>query len=273
MQSDATAPEHASQPAGDTHPTVSHADGEATSPAIHDSASDSDSATGAAGETEAARSEGSGDTGENRRRGRGRDRNRRERHPELASDATDASGTAPEGLIQSGALATEAFQEAGTAMPAPLEPQPATHAIEAASMAAAEPVAPVVTAEEAPSAPALVPQASSTLASVPAPVAAAPEHAATPAAPFVLPMDSLQAVAEAAGLQWVSSDAAKIRAVQADMADTPKPAHVPRERKPVHSVDEEGPLVLIETRKDLLQIKLPFDATQGGASGPTPPQA
>ncbi|HET6600062.1 MAG TPA: hypothetical protein VFG60_08870, partial [Burkholderiaceae bacterium] len=78
--------------------------------------------------------------------------------------------------------------------------------------------------------------------------------------------------AEAAGLQWVSSDAEKIRAVQADMAHEPKPAHVPRERKPAPSVDE-GPLVMVETRKDLSQIKLPFDAAQAAASGQTPPQA
>jgi ribonuclease E len=82
-------------------------------------------------------------------------------------------------------------------------------------------------------------------------------------APFVLPTDSLQAVAEAAGLQWVNSDADKIRAVQAEMAAAPAPAHVPRERKPVEIV-EEGPLVLVETRKDLSQIKLPFETAQGG---------
>ena len=78
----------------------------------------------------------------------------------------------------------------------------------------------------------------------------------------MLPTDSLQAVAEAAGLQWVSSDAEKIRAAQAEMAAAPAPVHVPRERKPVESVDN-GPLVLVETRKDLSQVKLPFETTQG----------
>jgi ribonuclease E len=87
---------------------------------------------------------------------------------------------------------------------------------------------------------------------------------AAPAAPFVLPMDSLQAVAEAAGLQWVNSDASKIRSVQAAMASEPAPVHAPRERKPMAAVDE-GPLVLVETRKDLSQFKLPFDAAQGGS--------
>ncbi|MDP9043223.1 MAG: hypothetical protein M3O01_00300, partial [Pseudomonadota bacterium] len=83
---------------------------------------------------------------------------------------------------------------------------------------------------------------------------------ATPAArpEFVLPLDDLQAVAQAAGLQWVNSDSEKIRAAQAAMAEEPRPTHVPRERKPPAPVSE-GKLDLIETRKDLSQVKLPFD--------------
>jgi ribonuclease E len=100
------------------------------------------------------------------------------------------------------------------------------------------------------------------VAAAPAPVAAAPAQVAAPAAAFVLPLDSLQAVAESAGLQWVNSDAGKIRAVQAAMAAEPAAPHVPRERKPAAVVDE-GPLVLVETRKDLSQIKLPFENAQG----------
>jgi ribonuclease E len=84
---------------------------------------------------------------------------------------------------------------------------------------------------------------------------------------FVLPLDSLQAVAEAAGLQWVNSDAEKIRIVQEAMASEPKPVHVPRERKPMESADE-GPLVLVETRKDLSQFKLPFETAQGSSQPP-----
>ncbi len=34
--------------------------------------------------------------------------------------------------------------------------------------------------------------------------------------------------------------------------------HVPRERPPVVVVDE-GPLVLVETRRDLSELKLPFE--------------
>jgi ribonuclease E len=39
---------------------------------------------------------------------------------------------------------------------------------------------------------------------------------------------------------------------------------VPRERKPLVVIDE-GPLVLVETRKDLSQLKLPFEQPQAGA--------
>ena len=49
---------------------------------------------------------------------------------------------------------------------------------------------------------------------------------------------------------------------QEAMAREPKPAHVPRETKPVVAVDE-GPLVLVETRKDLSQFKLPFETNAG----------
>ncbi|HEY0857128.1 MAG TPA: hypothetical protein VGE16_08730 [Albitalea sp.] len=90
--------------------------------------------------------------------------------------------------------------------------------------------------------------------SVPAAAAVAPARVEA----FVLPTGDLQAVAEAAGLQWVNSDAEKIRAAQEAMANEPKPPRVPREPKPVVAIDE-GPLVLVETRKDLNQFKLPFE--------------
>ncbi|MDP1690443.1 MAG: Rne/Rng family ribonuclease [Burkholderiaceae bacterium] len=99
---------------------------------------------------------------------------------------------------------------------------------------------------------------------VPTPVAVAPMLAAapvapSPAAPYHLPTDALAAIASDAGLQWVGSDAAKIRAVQEAMATEPKPTHVPRQPKPRAAVDD-SPLVLVETKKDLSQVRLPFDA-------------
>ncbi len=101
-----------------------------------------------------------------------------------------------------------------------------------------------------------------------APVAA-PAPAPQVVEPFVLPIGALQSLAESSGLQWVNSDAEKIRAAQAAMAAEPAAVHVPRERPPVVVIDE-GPLVLVETRKDLSQLKLPFE-TAGGA--PAAPQA
>jgi len=74
----------------------------------------------------------------------------------------------------------------------------------------------------------------------------------------VLPLEELQRVAQSSGLEWVNSDAQKIAAAQAAIAAQPQPVHVPRERKPMVLVDE-GPLILVETRKDLSQLKLPFD--------------
>ena len=75
---------------------------------------------------------------------------------------------------------------------------------------------------------------------------------------FTLPVAELQQVAAASGLQWVNSDADKIAAVQAAIAAEPRPIHVPRERPPVVVLDE-GPLVLVETRRDLAAMTLPFE--------------
>jgi ribonuclease E len=75
---------------------------------------------------------------------------------------------------------------------------------------------------------------------------------------FELPVDQLKQVAEGSGLQWVNSDAEKIAAVQAAIAAEPKPVRVPRERPPIVVIDE-GPLVLVETRRDLRDLKLPFE--------------
>ena len=41
----------------------------------------------------------------------------------------------------------------------------------------------------------------------------------------------------------------------------PKPVHVPREPRR-HVLEDVGPLVLVETRKDLSQLKLPFEQRQ-----------
>ena len=128
-----------------------------------------------------------------------------------------------------------------------------------------------VPVDEAPAAPPAAPAAPATPvqavepATATLPVAAA---AAPPAAdpmrtePYVLSTESLITVAHGVGLEWVNSDADKIRAVQAAMAAEPKPAHVPRAPRPA-VVIEDGPLVLVETKKDLSQLKLPFEQRAG----------
>jgi ribonuclease E len=78
------------------------------------------------------------------------------------------------------------------------------------------------------------------------------------AEPFVLPLAALESLATDAGLQWVGSDAEKIRVVQAAIAAEPKAPRVAREPRRM-VVDEAGPLVLVETKKDLSQISLPFE--------------
>jgi len=59
-------------------------------------------------------------------------------------------------------------------------------------------------------------------------------------------------------MEWVQSDPARVAEVQAAIAAEPKPVHVPRERPPLMVIDE-GPLVLVETRKDLTQLAMPFE--------------
>ena len=83
--------------------------------------------------------------------------------------------------------------------------------------------------------------------------------------PFTLPADQLAQVAQTAGLQWVNSDADKVASVQAAIAAEPRPIHVPRER-PAQVVLDYGPLVLVETRKDLREVKLAFEQTTDSAS-------
>lgn len=79
--------------------------------------------------------------------------------------------------------------------------------------------------------------------------------------PYQLPVQEMQQIAQNSGLQWVLSDADKVAAVQAAIAAEPRPIHVPRERPPAVVLDE-GPLVLVETRRDLRELQLPFEQEQ-----------
>ena len=82
---------------------------------------------------------------------------------------------------------------------------------------------------------------------------------------YDLPLQDLAQVASSSGLQWVNSDASKIAEVQAAMAAEAKPVHVPRERPAAPQLDA-SPLVLVETKRDLRDMKLPFE--QAAAAAP-----
>ena len=100
------------------------------------------------------------------------------------------------------------------------------------------------------------------IAPAPVPAAAAPAPTAMPAVQaFALPLTELAEVAQGSGLVWVNSDTDKIAAVQAAIAAEPKPIHVPRERPASVQIDT-GPLVLVETKRDLGNMTLPFEAKQ-----------
>jgi ribonuclease E len=222
-----------------------------------------------------------GEGGEQRRRRRG-GRGRRERGegdgtPVAAAPLSDAvegdeaplsaspTEAAPAAAVtpwwETAPTAETAVSAPATAPLAP-PPQPAEVALQAlADVVSRSPAAPPpATAIAAPPtlAPVAAPVAARTPVAAEPPVATPIAAAAVALPPYALPIDDLAAVATGAGLQWVNSDADKVRAVQQAMADAPKPVHVPREPKPVVAIDD-GPLVLVETRKDLAQIKLPFE--------------
>ncbi|MEN9450958.1 MAG: hypothetical protein RLZZ369_17 [Pseudomonadota bacterium] len=201
---------------------------------------------GAEGSADTTAPEASGDApqaergdDENRRgRNRDRNRNRRERGERTEqAEGGDQASAAESGNNAPVELTLPLAAPSNDTGPFSLAPESTAPVAQAAAPVAAPAPAPVA-AEPAP-------------APAPAPVA-------EPVKPFVLPLQDLQGIAQAAGLEWVNSDAEKIRVVQEIIANEPKPVHVPRERKPVQIVDE-GPLVLVETRKDLNQIKLPFE--------------
>jgi len=168
---------------------------------------------------------------------------------ERAAAPSEASPAAPAGDAPRSYFARAAQAEAASAH----EPSAAQALAHAPSLDVAAPAPTPVAA-----APAV---AVSAPAPAPAPVAAAPAPAPAglpKVTGFALPVDALANLADTAGLQWVNSDADKVAAVQAAIAAEPAPIHVPRERPPAVELDD-GPLVLVETRKDLGKISLPFE--------------
>ena len=202
-----------------------------------------------------------GDRDTSRRRGRGRERGRREPRPQLDENGQPVTTAATTEVttevatevmaagVVTGLAAGAADLPAAADTDTDTEPAPVLAEPAAATVADAPASVVAMPAHE----PAPVPAPASAAAPVPV-----PSPAAAPTQPFVLPMADLQRLAESSGLQWVNSDVDKIRAAQAAMAAEPAPVHVPRVRKPMVVLDE-GPLVLVETRKDLSQLKLPFE--------------
>ena len=78
--------------------------------------------------------------------------------------------------------------------------------------------------------------------------AAPPAKASAGPAPK-LNKEGLEQMLSSAGMLWVETDHEKWSVVQANLASTPKPARVPRERKPVVQVANEN-LVLVETKPE-----------------------
>jgi ribonuclease E len=154
-----------------------------------------------------------------RRRRGGRDRGRRE------SGEVQGEAAATPGGASSAEAAVDASAEHTAAVPAPEDDRR--------------------TADGPQPAPAALPE---------------PPEAAEPIVvePYRLPADELSALAGAAGLEWVQSDSEKVRRAQEAIAAAPPPVRAPRSPRPPVAV-ESGPLVLVETRKDLSQVRLPFE--------------
>ena len=147
----------------------------------------------------------------------------------------------------------------------------ATRVPDTASVMTDAPTADVASADAAPpaAAPALNEVASSTPPEAGLPAAASvaeqvapsntPVPGTGPAVPaYELPVPDLTELARSAGLSWVNSDADKIAAVQAVIAAEVPAPHVPRLRPAPVQMDSR-PLVLVETRRDLRQVTLPFE--------------
>ncbi|AGX87897.1 Rne/Rng family ribonuclease [Candidatus Symbiobacter mobilis] len=155
---------------------------------------------------------------------RQRDRFGRERKPRPATNADSTEAPVPPTTNDAPAQPAQAVQA-----DAPLAP-PTTLPVTAV------PVAPLATAA----------------------MPAAPAIPAVPAQPYRLPEQELAQVAQESGLVWVQSDTSKVAAAQQAIAAQPEPVHVPRER-PAPAPLEDSALVLVETKRDLRTVVLPFE--------------
>ena len=227
-----------------------------------------------------------GEEGRVRRERRSRDRYGRDRRRERqnAANAAEADAAGAQGFAAVSAAQADAQAEPAVEIPrsyfSVYANRAASHAQGAAASAPQEAVqatgetaeAAVQPATDAAATPArsgyqtrVEPGEASDMAvhAAPQPVVAAPaaEPAAGQATPsarmpvigsYTLPEQALAQLAAQAGLQWVSTDADKAAAARAAIAAEVPPVHVPRERPPA-AVIHDGPLILVETRRDLRQ--------------------
>ena len=187
---------------------------------------------------------------------RSRDRYGRERRGRGRGE----NGDAPQGADAPGAATVETGAEEAVAAAGDEAPvrsyftrQPEAVAPVTPAAPAEATVAPAVTAAPVVDAPAPQPAAVAVAAGLPKVTS------------FTLEVDALAHIAQASGLEWVHSDSDKVQQALAAIAAEPKPIHVPREPKPVAAVDD-GPLVLVETRKDLRNMVLPFEQATSPAA-------
>ncbi|MDO5654297.1 MAG: ribonuclease E/G, partial [Brachymonas sp.] len=196
----------------------------------------------------------SGDNRERReRRSRdryGRDRRNRDRQPATASNDEDGQATSGSAFAQPAASHEDTAEPvAGRSYFSPQANAPVP------DLLGTVPAEPEV--------------ASTVQVSMPDVAAKEVEQAARPAAmpvvqAYALPDAQLQQIAASAGLQWVHTDADRLSVVREAIAAEPQAVHVPRERPPAVQLDD-GPLILVETRKDLRELVLPFDTPENAA--------
>jgi ribonuclease E len=190
------------------------------------------------------------DRGERRGRGRrgGRGRNRGEQTGERSNEAFTSNAAEP-------AQQELASFSAANAASSPLNtPESRDTANSNGLYASINPATQADTNNSTPSPAPLAPLTPAVVVASPVAQILAPASAPV-IKPFVLPIAELDTVANVAGMSWVQSDAQKVGAAQAALAEMPKPTHKPRTPKPM-AVADDGPLVLVETKKDLSEHPL-----------------
>jgi ribonuclease E len=208
----------------------------------------------------AARDETSGPREKRSRDRYGRERRPRGERPER-NDAVNQQTALPlesDSAVEQDLAPRKSYFSTPSAMSTATESAPIAIAAPAAEPQAVQPVAPVAPAMAV----AVAPQPESVPVVA---VVATQAPSSTPAASgmpklqaFALPVHDLVKIAQDSGLSWVNSDAEKVAAVQAAIASEPKPTHIPRERQAPVAQDDR-PLVLVETKRDLSKTTLPFE--------------